>query len=65
MSGIQLVADLHFGHEKVAELRGFSSVEEHDQKILGQLQRVPKYDTIIVLGDISSGKNFETEVLLS
>ena len=61
MSGIQLIADLHFGHEKVAELRGFSSVEEHDQKILGQLQRVPNDDTLIVLGDISSGKNFETE----
>lgn len=30
-------SDWHFGHERIAEIRGFSSVEEHDTAILNHL----------------------------
>lgn len=34
MTGIYLTADLHLGHQKLAELRGFDSVARHDRAIL-------------------------------
>ncbi len=48
------IADLHLGHAKVAELRGFD-VPEHDRTILGQLRALRDTDEVWVLGDISSG----------
>lgn len=65
MSGRRFwVADLHLGHAKVAELRGFvahnvfdtQAVFRHDETILDQLRRLDKDDEVWVLGDISSGK---------
>lgn len=49
-------ADLHFGHNLVAEKRGFDDVENHDETILKNLLRVAKPgNRLWVLGDISGG----------
>lgn len=48
-----VVADLHFGHAKVATTRGFASVEEHDNAIVKAWNRaVTKRDVVYVLGDV-------------
>jgi calcineurin-like phosphoesterase family protein len=51
------IADPHLGHEKVAALRGYEYVWEHDQAFVSAWQRsVPDDDTtVFVLGDLSSG----------
>lgn len=54
-------ADLHLGHPKVAELRGFASVREHDTHILGQLAELDHDDVVWVLGDVTGGKSSEDE----
>lgn len=59
------VADLHIGHAKVADLRGFASVREHDTAILGQLAEVEGDEMIWVLGDISSGKPEDERIALA
>jgi calcineurin-like phosphoesterase family protein len=49
-------ADLHLHHPKLAELRGFASVADHDTTVLANLSRLnPETDTLWVLGDICSG----------
>lgn len=56
MSSVWLTSDLHFGHTKVAELRGFRDFQEHDDYIVAKWRRmVDEGDEIWVLGDISSG----------
>lgn len=51
------IADLHLGHAKVAEIRGFDSVRDHDEVILDQVSRLSADgDMLWILGDISSGK---------
>lgn len=50
------IGDLHLGHLKVAQLRGFSTVVEHDHHLLTQLSYIHPDDTVWVMGDISSGK---------
>lgn len=52
-----LTADLHLGHEKVAEKRGFPSVQQHDEFVIEKWRsQVLPDDRVIVLGDISGGK---------
>lgn len=47
-------SDPHFGHKKVAELRGFDSVMEHDQHLANSwLDKVSKRDTVWILGDLA------------
>ncbi len=56
MSATWFVADTHFGHAKVAELRGFRSPEEHDEAITKRWNRQVRPDDLVwVLGDISGG----------
>lgn len=51
-------SDLHFGHRKVAELRGFDNVEDHDDFILDIWDStVGRNDIVYVLGDISLNAN--------
>lgn len=51
-------SDLHLGHRFLAELRGFSSPDEHDEVILGHLTAaVRPGDTLWILGDLSSGRS--------
>ncbi|MEJ6549020.1 metallophosphoesterase [Corynebacterium sp. USCH3] len=54
-----LVSDLHLGHRKVAELRGFGDTDEHDRVILNNLRVVPDGATVICLGDISVRRDAE------
>ena len=48
-----VIADLHFGHKKLAEVRGFASVQEHDDAIVAAWNRTVKAsDVVYVLGDV-------------
>lgn len=56
-SKVFFVSDLHFGHAKIAEKRGYSSVEVHDQTLIDEWnKRVSKTDLVINLGDFILGK---------
>lgn len=50
------LGDPHFGHPKVALLRGFKDTDEHDEHILNQLRDLTDEDVINFLGDLSSGR---------
>lgn len=53
MSNIWFTSDLHLGHEKVAELRGFESTMAHDYAVSFRwIERVSDRDTVWVLGDL-------------
>lgn len=53
MSRVFVIADLHLGHKKAAEFRGFPSVEAHDEAIAVAWRRVvTKRDVVYVLGDV-------------
>ena len=56
MPATWFIGDLHFGHEKVAELRGFDTTDAHDAAIRRAWDRqVSPGDVVWVLGDLSSG----------
>jgi len=62
------IADPHFGHQKVSELRGFSETNLHDNKIVNQwCKQVREADVVYVLGDLSAGgraaESYALEVL--
>lgn len=53
-------SDLHLGHEKVAELRGFPNVRKHDTVIIDNLLRcLNSGDKLFVLGDVSLGRKVD------
>ena len=55
----RFISDLHFGHLNMALHRGFSSVEEHDNHIIEEWNKVvrsPK-DLTYILGDITMEKS--------
>lgn len=57
MSNVFFIADTHFGHRKVSELRGFASVEEHDEHLIAAWNAiVARRDTVWHLGDVLMGK---------
>jgi calcineurin-like phosphoesterase family protein len=56
MPGIWFTGDTHFGHAKVAGIRGFVDTTTHDNSISNKWTRqVGNDDVVYVLGDISSG----------
>ncbi|MFC4222583.1 metallophosphoesterase [Lysinibacter cavernae] len=55
------IADVHLGHASVATRRGFSTVEQHDETVLGQLQALTASDELYILGDLSSGRPHEED----
>lgn len=58
MGRIFIISDLHFSHTNMALKRGFTSVEEHDNHIVEQWNKViTKKDTVYILGDISMEKS--------
>lgn len=59
------IADLHLGHAKVAELRGFDSIEDHDEAVLKPLHRLCWDDEMWILGDLSSGRPEGEEAALN
>jgi calcineurin-like phosphoesterase family protein len=53
MSQRFITSDLHFGHELVANLRGFDTTAEHDDALAEQWHKVVRQDdTVFVLGDV-------------
>jgi|SRR5690625_103834 len=50
-------ADLHLGHQRVAELRGFTTGREHDDYLIEQLNALPQRSTLWLLGDLERGSN--------
>ena len=51
---IYVTADLHLGHEKAALARGFTSIEEHDNAIIANINNmVTKRDCLYILGDVA------------
>lgn len=56
MSRVWYTSDLHFGHKRVSELRGFKDTTHHDEEISLEWERVvSKNDIVYVLGDIAVG----------
>ena len=53
MSRIYFTADLHLGHELVAQHRGFTTVDDHDAWVVQTLiETLPEHSTLWVLGDV-------------
>jgi calcineurin-like phosphoesterase family protein len=64
MGEVYVISDLHLGHLNMALKRGFSSVEEHDQYIIDQWNKVvKKRDTVYILGDITMEKTASYHLL--
>lgn len=56
MSTVWYTSDLHFGHKKVSEIRGFETPDAHDLAITEEWRRVvTKKDIVHVLGDLTLG----------
>ena len=54
LGGVGFTSDLHLGHELAARLRGFSSVEDHDEAVIHTLSRQCDKRTVLwVLGDVA------------
>ena len=60
MSNVRFISDLHFGHKWASEQRGFTSIDEHNNKIIENWNKiVTKRDLTIVLGDVTmEDKNY-------
>jgi calcineurin-like phosphoesterase family protein len=57
MAETWLIGDTHFGHRKMPELRGFASMEEHDEVLIARWNAVVrKHDTVWHLGDVLFGR---------
>lgn len=56
MGQIWLTSDEHFGHPKLAGLRGFETVAAHDKEVIANLRRVVRDgDEVWHLGDVALG----------
>ena len=54
---IYITSDLHLGHEKVAKLRGFNSVQAHDELVINRWNCHVRGNSpiVYVLGDVMMG----------
>ena len=58
--GFWITSDLHLGHRKVANMRGFDTAPDHDKAIMGNIMNTVAYgDTLIILGDITLGRDLQ------
>lgn len=56
MSTVYYTSDFHLGHEKIAQMRGFDTVAEHDAAILDRWREtVGPRDIVHLLGDMTGG----------
>lgn len=63
MSQVFFSSDLHFNHRRVAESRGFDSVEAHDDAIVERWNKVVgKRDTTYLLGDLAMSTTHGLEI---
>lgn len=65
MSLIYYTADLHFGHDMVAKLRGYEDYEQHDASLILEWKHIVKErDIVYILGDITLSKyDYALEIL--
>lgn len=63
MGNTWFTSDLHFGHEKVSEIRGFANLRDHDHTISNNWAKVRPSDTIYVLGDLTVDQRKEEYAL--
>lgn len=64
MSKVYTIADLHFGHTNLIIHRGFNSVEEHDNLIISNWNKIiTKRDVVYILGDICMEKDLYSQYL--
>jgi len=62
MSRVLYTSDLHLGHQKVAEYRGFASTDEHDAAVIQSWhEHATDADIVYVLGDLTMGRSREVE----
>lgn len=58
MGIVYFIADLHLGHTNMALKRGFRNVEDHDNHIITQWNKVvTNKDSVWILGDITMEKS--------
>lgn len=58
MSNVRFIADYHFGHDKIAKLRGFKDHFEMNDHIVKEHNKVVnKRDIVYILGDITRNTN--------
>ena len=50
-----ITSDPHLGHQRVAELRGYSSVESHNEAWMDSCSALRKGDQLWILGDLTGG----------
>lgn len=61
MSNKFFTADLHFGHQKIFKERGFTSIEEMDEKLIYNWNSlIDNKDEVYILGDFSFHKKRKT-----
>lgn len=66
MTQVWYTSDLHFGHQRVAEQRGFANAEEMDAAICSAWRsQVAEDDTVHVLGDIAAHDHHQALAMLS
>lgn len=59
MSNVWFTSDTHFGHERVAQIRGFSCVTEHDEFVIKRWNEVvSSRDEVWHLGDVGLRGDF-------
>ena len=59
MSKVYAISDLHIGHEKVANLRGFRTNDQHTNHMISQWNSIiTKRDVVYILGDIALHKKY-------
>lgn len=65
---IYVTADIHYNHKNIASkscsrwetgYRDFSSLEEMNEKILEQINRVKQNDILYIIGDVAFGSNYK------
>lgn len=58
MSRVWYTSDLHFGHQRVSDIRGYEDTVHHDEAVSREWERVVgKNDIVYVLGDIAVGRH--------
>jgi calcineurin-like phosphoesterase family protein len=64
---VKVISDTHFGHEKLLEFRGFSSVKQMNEAIINKWNElIGKDDKVIHLGDFAVGmKEDEIESIIT
>jgi calcineurin-like phosphoesterase family protein len=58
MGEVRYISDLHFGHLKLAQSRGFNTSKDHDEYFIDQWNSaVRNKDTVFILGDLTMEKS--------